>query len=48
MGFNEYDDDHLPKICKVAGVDDFVGAHQGYDLMIKERGVGLQVDNAKQ
>ena len=42
MGFNEYDDDHLLKICKVAGVDDFVGAHpKGYDLMIKERGVGL-------
>ena len=42
MGFNEYDDDHLLRICKVAGVDDFVGAHpKGYDLEIKERGVGL-------
>jgi len=42
MGFNEYDDDHLLKVCKIAGVDDFVGAHpKGYDLMIKERGVGL-------
>lgn len=42
MGFNEYDDDHLLKMCKVAGVDDFVGAHpKGYDLEIKERGVGL-------
>ncbi len=42
MGFNEYDDDHLLKICKIAGVDDFVGAHpKGYDLEIKERGVGL-------
>ena len=42
MGFNEYDDEHLLNICKIAGVDDFVGAHpKGYDLMIKERGVGL-------
>ena len=42
MGFNEYDDEHILKICKVAGVDDFVGAHpKGYDLEIKERGVGL-------
>jgi ATP-binding cassette subfamily C protein LapB len=42
MGFNEYDDDHLLKVCKIAGVDDFVGAHpKGYDLMIRERGVGL-------
>ena len=42
MGFNEYDDEHLLKICKIAGVDDFVGAHpKGYDLMIRERGVGL-------
>ena len=42
MGFNEYDDDHLLRVCKVAGVDDFVGAHpKGYDLEIKERGVGL-------
>ncbi len=42
MGFNEYDDEHLLKICKIAGVDDFVGAHpKGYDLMITERGTGL-------
>jgi len=42
MGFNEYDDDHLLKVCKIAGVDDFVGAHpKGYDLVIKERGIGL-------
>jgi ATP-binding cassette subfamily C protein LapB len=42
MGFNEYDDAHVLSICKVAGVDDFVGAHpKGYDLEIKERGVGL-------
>ena len=41
-GFNEYDDDHVLKICKAAGVDDFVGAEpKGYDLEIKERGVGL-------
>ena len=42
MGFNEYDDDHLLKICKIAGVDDFVGANpKCYDLEIKERGIGL-------
>jgi ATP-binding cassette subfamily C protein LapB len=42
MGFNEYDDEHLLKICKIAGVDDFIGEHpKGYDLEIKERGIGL-------
>jgi ATP-binding cassette subfamily C protein LapB len=42
MGFNEYDDEHILNVCKVAGVDDFIGAHpQGYDLEIKERGIGL-------
>ena len=42
MGFNEYDDEHVLKICKVAGVDDFVGSHpKGYELEIRERGVGL-------
>ncbi len=42
MGFNEYEDKHLLEICKVAGVDDFVGSHpKGYDLEIRERGIGL-------
>jgi len=42
MGFNEYDDDHLLRVCKIAGVDDFVGSHpKGYDLEIRERGQGL-------
>ena len=42
MGYNEYDDDHLLRVCKIAGVDDFVGSHpQGYDLVVRERGVGL-------
>ena len=42
MSFNEYDDDHILKICKIAGVDDFVGSHaKGYDLEVRERGVGL-------
>ena len=42
MGFNEYDDEHILNICKVAGVDDFVGSHpKGYDLEIRERGIGL-------
>ena len=30
------------RICKVAGVDDFVGSQpKGYDLEIRERGIGL-------
>ncbi len=42
MGFNEYDDEHVLDICKVAGVDDFVGSHpKGYELEIRERGIGL-------
>ena len=42
MGFSEYDDEHVLKICKIAGVDDFVGSNpQGYDLEVRERGVGL-------
>jgi ATP-binding cassette subfamily C protein LapB len=42
MGFNEYDDQHILEVCKIAGVDDFVGSHpKGYDLEIRERGVGL-------
>jgi ATP-binding cassette subfamily C protein LapB len=42
MGFNEYDDEHLLNICKIAAVDDFVGPNpKGYDLEIQERGVGL-------
>jgi ATP-binding cassette subfamily C protein LapB len=42
MGFNEYDDEHVLEVCKIAGVDDFVGSHpKGYDLEIRERGVGL-------
>lgn len=42
MGFNEYDDEHVLNICKISGVDDFVGSNpKGYDLEVKERGVGL-------
>ena len=42
MGFHEYNDEHLLRICKIAGVDEFVGSHpKGYDLEIRERGVGL-------
>jgi len=42
MGFNEYDDEHVLEICKIAGVDDFIGSHpKGYDLEIRERGIGL-------
>ena len=42
MGFSEYDDNHVLDVCKVAGVDAFVGAQpKGYDLEIRERGNGL-------
>ena len=42
MGFNEYDDDYLLNICKVAGVYDFVGPQpKGYEMEIRERGLGL-------
>lgn len=42
MGFYEYDDAHLLRVARVAGVDDFVGRHpQGYDMAVKERGEGL-------
>ena len=42
VGYNEYDDDYILKICKIAAVDDFVGSHpKGYDLEIRERGEGL-------
>lgn len=42
MGYYEYDDAHLLKICELSGTDDFIkGNPAGYDLKIKERGVGL-------
>ena len=42
MGFNEYEDEYVLKICKIACVDDFVGSHpEGYDLQIRERGISL-------
>ena len=42
VGYNEYDDEHVLNICKVAAVDDFIGSHpNGYDLEIRERGIGL-------
>ena len=42
MGFNEYDDEHLLNICKISGVDDFIGSHpKGYELQVMERGLGL-------
>ena len=42
VGYNEYEDEHILKISKIAGVDDFIAANpKGYDLEINERGVGL-------
>jgi ATP-binding cassette subfamily C protein LapB len=42
LGYYEYDDAHILKICQLSGTDDFIkGNPAGYDLQIKERGVGL-------
>lgn len=42
MGYNEYDDEHILNICKIAGVDSFVGSTpKGYDLELREKGAGL-------
>ena len=42
MGFFEYGDDHLLKICRISGVDSFISKHPlGYDLELRERGDGL-------
>jgi ATP-binding cassette subfamily C protein LapB len=42
MGFSEYDDEHLLRVCKISGVDDFIGSNpKGYELEIRERGQGL-------
>ena len=42
LGFVQYDDEHILKIAKIAGVDDFVSQNPaGYDLKLKERGEGL-------
>ena len=42
MGYVQYDDEHVLKISKIAGVDDFVSQNpSGYDLNLKERGEGL-------
>ena len=41
MGFNEYDDEHVLEICKVAGSMILWARTQGYDLEVKERGIGL-------
>ena len=42
MGYFEYSDEHILKICKTSGVDSFISKHpSGYDLQLKERGDGL-------
>ena len=42
LGFVQYDDEHILKIAKIAGVDEFVSQNPaGYDLKLKERGEGL-------
>ena len=47
MGFNEYEDDHVLRICKV-GVDDFVGSQpKGYDLEIREAKLACRVDKGR-
>jgi ATP-binding cassette subfamily C protein LapB len=42
MGYYEYSDEHILKVCRTAGVDAFISHHpSGYDLELKERGEGL-------
>jgi len=42
MGYYEYDDNHILKISKISGVDDFIGKHpSGYDFQLREKGEGL-------
>ena len=42
LGFVQYDDEHILKVSKIAGVDDFVSRNpSGYDLQLRERGEGL-------
>ena len=42
MGYFEYDDEHILNVARISGVDDFIGSHpSGYDLMIREHGIGL-------
>ena len=49
MGFNEYDDEHILNICKISGVDDFVGSQpDGYDLEIRSAVLDCPADSVKQ
>ena len=42
MGYYEHSDEHILDVCKVTGVDAFISTNPaGYDLELKERGVGL-------
>jgi ATP-binding cassette subfamily C protein LapB len=42
LGFNQYSDEHILNISKVAGLDDFISkTPNGYDLMLQEKGAGL-------
>jgi ATP-binding cassette subfamily C protein LapB len=42
MGFAEYADEHILKVAKLSGVDEFVrGNPSGYDFKLRERGEGL-------
>ncbi len=42
MGYVQYSDEHILKISKISGVDEFVRQNpQGYDFKLKERGEGL-------
>ena len=42
LGFNQYSDEHILNISKVAGLDDFISkTPNGYDFMLQEKGAGL-------
>lgn len=42
LGFDEYGDDHLRSVCRIAGVEDWAARHPaGYEMVIHERGAGV-------
>ena len=42
LGFNQYSDEDILEISKVAGLDDFISkVPNGYDLQLREKGAGL-------
>ena len=48
MGYNEYNDDHILNVCKIAGVDDFVEhIHRATTLKSVKKAMDYLVDKSK-